>query len=174
MRTTVLVAVDHFSRMTMSVSPLYGSDGGWVIEAMESAFRRHGAPIELVCDKDPVFTSGAFHQLLRRWGVRQRFGTLGRYGSVAVTERAILTLKGEWLRRVAMIRGADHLKQLLSEFAVYYNEYRGHMTLGGATPGVIHRRLHWERPDRSAKTLQPGIERRHFAEARVTAFRLAA
>jgi transposase InsO family protein len=121
-----------------------------------------------------LHTSGAFQQLLRRWGVRQRFGTLGRHGSVAVTERAILTLKREWLRQVALIRGADHLEQLLSEFAVYYNEYRGHMTLGGATPDVIHRRLHWERPDRSAKTLPPRIERRHFAEARVTAFRVAA
>ncbi len=145
-----------------------------MIEAMESAFRRYGAPIELVSDKDPVFTSAAFQQLLRRWGVRQRFGTLGRHGSVAVTERAILTLKGEWLRRVAIIRGADHLEQLLHEFAVYYNEYRGHTTLGGATPDVIHRRVHWARPDRSAKTLPPGVERRHFAEARVTAYRVAA
>jgi putative transposase len=172
--TWVLVAVDHLSRMATSVSALYGSDGGSVIEAMESAFRRHGAPMELVSDKDSVFTSGAFQQLLRRWGVRHRFGTLGRQGSVAVAERAILTLKGEWLRRVGIIRGADHLEPLLREFAVYYNEYRGHMTLGGATPEGIHRRVRWERPDRSAKTVPPRIERRQFAEARVTAFRLAA
>lgn len=73
-----------------------------------------------------------------------------------------------------MIRGADHLEQLLSEFAVYYNEYRGHMALGGARPDVIHRRVYWEPPDRLAKTLPPRIERRHFAEAGVTAFRVAA
>jgi transposase InsO family protein len=172
--TWVLVAVDHFSRKLVSASSLYGSDGGWVIEAMEGAFRRHGPPEELVSDKDPVFTCEAFQKFLRRWGVRQRFGRLGRHGSVAVTERAILTLKREWLRRAAIIRGADHLELLLSEFAVYYNEYRGHMTLGGATPDVIHRRVYWEHPDRSAKTLPPRIERRHFAEARVTAFRIAA
>jgi putative transposase len=172
--TWVLVAVDHCSRKLVSVSSLYGSDGGWVIEAMERAFRRHGPPTELVSDRDPVFTSAAFQQLLCRWGVRQRFGTLGRYGSVAVAERAILTLKEEWLRRVSIIRGADHLEQLLRESAIYYNRHRGHMTLGGATPDVIHRGLEWERPDRSAKTLPARVERRHFAEARVTAFRLAA
>jgi hypothetical protein len=93
---------------------------------------------------------------------------------VPVAERGILTLKKEWLRRVAIIRGADHLEVLLSEFAVYYNEYRGHMTLGGSTPDVIRRRRPWERPERSAKTLPPRVERRHFAETRVTAFRVAA
>ena len=48
------------------------------------------------------------------------------------------------------------------------------MTLGGATPDVIHRGVYWERPDRLAKTLPPRIERRHFADAKATAFRMAA
>lgn len=172
--TWVLVAVDHFSRKVTTARALYGSGSEWVIEAMEDAFRRYGAPRKLISDQDPVFTSAAFRELLHRWRVSQQFGALGRHGSVAVTERAILTLKGEWLRRVPIIRGADHLEHVLSEFSIYYNGYRGHMTLGGATPDVAHRRLQWQRPDRSAKRSPPKIERRHFAEARVTAFRAAA
>jgi transposase InsO family protein len=96
------------------------------------------------------------------------------HGSIAVTERAILTLKHEWLRRVAVIRGIDHLTQLLNDFSEYYNHWRGHSTIGGAVPSVIHRGEAWQRPDRSAKTVSGTIERRLFPDTRVTAFRLAA
>jgi transposase InsO family protein len=172
--TWVLVAVDHFSRKVVSVSPLYGSDVDWSIEGMKKAFREHGPPAEMISDSDPVFACLAFRDLLRRWGVGQRFGKLGEPGSVPVTERAILTLKQEWLDRVAILRGADHLEQLLSDFALYYNEYRGHMTLGGAIPNAVHTGQQWRRPERSAKVLPARMERRYFAEVRVTAFRLAA
>ena len=172
--TWVLVAVDHFSRKVVSVSPLYGSDVDWVIEAMEKALNQHGPPEEIISDRDPVFTCQAFGDLLRHWGIRQGFGRLGEPGSIAVTERVILTLNEEWLGRVPILRGVDHLEQLLSDFAVYYNEYRGHMTLKGAVPDAVHTGQHWQRPERSAKALPVRMERRHFAEVRVTAFRLAA
>ena len=67
-----------------------------------------------------MFISGAFAELLTRWDIRQRFGAVGKHGSIAVTERAILTLKYEWLRRVPLIRGLDHLVALLGDFEVYY------------------------------------------------------
>jgi transposase InsO family protein len=111
--------------------------------------------------------------LLIPWDVKQRFGAVGKHGSIAVTERVILTLKSEWLNRVPVVRGLDHLAQLLRDFAVYYNEYRGHTTLGGAVPSLIHRGEQWTRPEKSARTLPPSIERRFFADTRGTAFRLA-
>jgi transposase InsO family protein len=91
-----------------------------------------------------------------------------------VTERVILTLKYEWLHRVPVIRGLDHLNQLLRDFAIYYNEYRGHATLGGAVPAVIHRGEQWAKPAKSAKTVPATIERRVFADTQITAYRLAA
>ena len=172
--TWVLVVVDHFSRKLVSVSPLYGSDADWVVEAMEKALRWHGPPAEVISDRDPVFTCRAFRDLLRRWGTRQRFGRLGEPGSVAVTERATLTLKEEWLSRVPILRGANQLEQLLSDFAIHYNEYRGHMALRGAAPNAVHTGQHWQRPERPTKALPVRMERRHFAEVRVTASRLAA
>jgi len=48
------------------------------------------------------------------------------------------------------------------------------MTLEGAVPDAVHTGQHWQRPERSAKALPVRMERRHFAEVRVTAFRLAA
>ncbi len=172
--TWVLVAIDHFSRAVMAVVPLEGPNAGWVVGALEDAFVQHGAPKHLISDHEGVFISEAFRDLLIRWDVKQRFGAVGQHGSIAVTARVILTLKYEWLKRVPVIRGLDHLTQLLRDFVVYYNEYRGHTTLGGAVPSLIHRGEQWTKPEKSAKTLPANPERRFFADARITAYRLAA
>jgi transposase InsO family protein len=112
--------------------------------------------------------------LLIPWDVKHRFGAVGKHGSIAVTERVILTLKHEWLKRVPVIRGLDHLDQLLIDFVIYYNEYRGHAKLGGALPSVIHRGEQWTKPSKSAKALPGSIGQRFFPDTRITAYRLAA
>lgn len=172
--TWVLVAVDHYSRGVMTVSALDGPNTGWAINVLEDAFARHGAPKHIISDQEAVFTGAAFNEFLGKWQVRQRFGAVGEHGSIAVTERVVLTLKQEWLRRVPLIRGTDHLTALLDDFSEFYNHWRGHMTLGGAIPVLIHCGQGWRKPDRSAKMLPGDIERRVFAEPRVTAYRLAA
>lgn len=170
--TWVLVAIDHYSRKMTAVSALEGSNAGWVVEAAQKAFARHGTPKHLVTDQEAVFTGGAFHELLARHGVKQRFGAVGKQGSIAVTERAILTLKQEWLQRVPVLKGINHLRTLLAEFEQYYNGWRGHTTLGGAMPDLIHSGVEWQRPDRSAKKVPRTVERRVFASTRLMAFRL--
>jgi len=172
--TWVLVAIDHFSRAVMAVVPLEGPNAGWVVEAIEEAFVQHGAPRHLISDQEKVFISEVLADLLHRWHVKHRFGAVGRHGSIAVTERVILTLKYEWLKRVPVIRGLDHLDRLLHDFAIYYNDYRGHATLGGAPPAAIYRGQQWSRPEKSAKALPTRVERRVFAETQITAYRLAA
>ena len=172
--TWVLVAIDHFSRAVMAIAPLEGPNAGWVVGAMEEAFTQHGAPRHLISDQEGVFISDAFQDLLIPWDVKQRFGAVGKHGSIAVTERVILTLKYEWLKRVPVIRGLDHLEQLLRDFAIYYNEYRGHTTLGGAVPAVIYLGEPWDKPAKSAKTLPTNLERRVFPDTQITAYRLAA
>jgi transposase InsO family protein len=96
----VLVAIDHFSRKVVASCPLEGPNAGWVAEALEDAFLRHGAPKHIITDQEGVFVSDVFAELLRRWNVKQRFGAVGKHGSIAVTERVIRTMKGEWRRRV--------------------------------------------------------------------------
>jgi transposase InsO family protein len=171
--TWVLVAIDHFSRAVMAVVPLEGPNAGWVVGAMEEAFTQHGAPRHLISDQEGVFISDAFQDLLIPWDVKQRFGAVGKHGSIAVTERVIRTLKYEWLTRVPVIRGLDHLDQLLRDFVVYYNAWRPHTTLKGAVPDLIHAGQEWSAPARTAKTVPAHVERRFFPETRVTGFRLA-
>ena len=167
------MAIDHFSRKVVASCHLEGPNAGWVVEALEDAFLCHGAPKHIISDQEGVFVSDVFAELLRRWNVKQRFGAVGRHGSIAVTERVIRTLKQEWLRRVPVIRGLDHLDQLLREFAVYYNAWRPHTTLKGAVPDLIHAGQEWSAPARTAKTVPAHVERRFFPETRVTGFRLA-
>jgi len=169
--TWVLVAINHYSRKIVACRPLEGPNAGWVVGAMEEAFAQYGAPRHLISDQEGVFISDAFRDLLIRRDVKQRLGAVGQHGSIAVTERVILTLKYEWLNRVPVIRGLDHL---LQDFAIYYNEYRGHAKLGGALPAVVHRGEQWTRPEKSAKAIPANIERRVFADTRITAYRLAA
>ena len=142
-------------------------------EALESAFLRHGPPKHLITDQEGVFVSGVFAELLRRWDVKRRFGTVGQHGSIAVTERAILALKQEWLRCVPVIQRLDHLTQLLAAVADYSNEWRGHLTPGGAVPGAVHRGEHWQKPPLSVKHVSGRMECQFFPDTRTTADRLA-
>ena len=156
------------------VSPLEGPNAGWVCGALERAIRAYGPPKHIITDQEGVFTGVAFSELLEHWKVKPRFGAIGKHGSIAVTERAIRTLKEEWLRRVPLIRGFDHLAELCVSFSVWYNRWRPHMHLEGARPDDFYQR---DRPDpvsRSAKVVPLNIERRHFPEAHVTGFRLRA
>jgi hypothetical protein len=66
-----------------------------------------------------------------------------------------------------------HLRQLLDDFSEYYNHWRGHSTLKGAVPDLVHAGQEWSAPARTAKTVPAHVERRFFPEIRVTGFRLA-
>jgi putative transposase len=172
--TWVLVVIDQFSRAVVAVAPLEGPNAGWVVDILESAFLRHGPPKHLISDQEGIFTGEAFAELLGDWNVKHRLGAVGRHGSIAVTERLIWTLKREWLARVVLIRGLDHLGELLADFKEYYNERRCHQRLGGATPAMVYQGQTWQKPDRSAKQMPGQIRLRHFREQRITVYALAA
>jgi len=172
--TWVLAAIDHFSRRVVALCALEGPNAGWAIEVLESAFHRHQPPKHLITDQEAVFTCDAFRELLEQWHVKQRFGAVGQHASIAVTERLIWSLKHEWLRRVPIIRGLDHLGLVLDEFQHYHNHWRAHSTMGGAVPALLHAGQQWQAPDRTAKRVPARIERRLFTTAKITAFRLPA
>ena len=107
-----------------------------------------------------------------QWNIKPRFGTVGKSGSIAVTERVIRTLRYEWLGRVPLIKGFDHLALLCTEFESCYNAWRPYMTLEGFRPDDLYYSRRPETPTRDARTLPSNIERHVFPETRVTAYRL--
>jgi transposase InsO family protein len=94
-----------------------------------------------------------FAELLGKYNIKHRLGAVGRHGSIAVTERVNKTLKYEWLRRVAFIRGIDHLAELCDEFQHWYNRWRPHMTLDGFRPDDVYYDSRPGKPNRNAKTV---------------------
>ena len=68
----------------------------------------------------------------------QRFGAVGKYGSIAIIERFMRTLKQEGMRRilVSFRRAAFHCD--LALFVTWYNAVRPHSSLGARTPDEVY------------------------------------
>lgn len=87
----------------------------------------------------------------KRKHIRPRFGAVGKYGSLAVIERFIRTLKDECTRRIVVpLRRRDMRRELTCHLG-WYNEHRPHEYLGGRTPNEVYH-------DRPAASEMPRIE----------------
>jgi transposase InsO family protein len=97
------------------------------------------APTYLVTDRGVQFTAVGFRAWCGRHGIRQRKGALGKHGSIAVVERFFRTLKDGCTRLLPVVplRRRPFLGQL-RHFVGWYNAYRPHMTLSGATPDEVY------------------------------------
>ncbi len=168
----VCVVIDHFSRKVMSVSPLEGPNAGWINNALENAIEKYGSPKHIISDQASIFTGYVFAELLDTYNIKPRLGAIGKHGSIAVTERVIKTLKYEWLKRVAIIKGIDHLTCLCKEFESWYNSWRPHMTLDGIRPDDIYYDNKPDKPKRDAKAVPCNIEQHFFHQTRITGYRL--
>ena len=166
------VVIDHFSRKVVSVTPLEGRNAGWIINALETAIEKHGAPRHIISDQGSVFIGDVFADLMERRSIMPRLGAIGKHGSISVTERVIKTLKYEWLKRVPIIKNFDHLTELCDEFESWYNLWRPHMKLEGLRPDDVYYDRKPEKPDRTSKTVPSSIERHLFQQTRVTGYRL--
>ena len=104
-------------------------------------------------DQGTQFIANGFGRWCRRQGIRHRFGALGKYGSLAVIERSMRTLKSECTRRLILV--PYRLARFEQELALYfswYNGHRPHSWLRGATPDEIYQR---RRPAIRAPRFEP-------------------
>ena len=157
----------------MAAVPLEGANAGWINNALESAIKEYGPPKHIISDQGGVFIGDVFAELMTTYEILHRFGAIGKHGSIAVTERANKTLKYEWLKRVAIIKGIDHLAELCSEFETWYNSWRPHMTLDGLRPDDVFYNNKPDKPGREAKTVPTNIAQHYFCHTRITGYRLS-
>jgi len=177
------VAIDHCSRRVMCFAVFRRQPSSVAVRGyLGRHFRRTGVkPRHLLSDQGSQFIAREFKRWCRRRGIRQRFGAIGKYGSLAVIERCIRSIKNECTRRLILV--PYRLTAMERELALYfswYNGHRPHSRLGASTPDeVYHHRRHairaprleprprWPRrsPCASPQTLirgQPGV-RLHLA-----------
>jgi hypothetical protein len=96
------------------------------------------APRHLITDRGREFTARSFRSGRRRAGIRQRFGEIGKDGSIALVERWIRTLEDEGVwRSLAPIRWRSVGREL-SLFADWHNGQRPPGGPAGATPEEIY------------------------------------
>jgi hypothetical protein len=71
-------------------------------------------------------------------GVKQRFGAVGKKGSIALIERLWRTLKDTLGLRLLRPLVAEDLMEKIEIGLVHYAHFRPHQGLGGATPAEIY------------------------------------
>ena len=137
----IALVVDHYSRRIMGVAEFRQPPRSATVRTfLGRAMQQAGSiPRYLVSDQGTQFTDEAFRRWCRRRSIRQRFGALGKHGSIAVIERLIRTMKQECTRRLLLPFTDGSLHQELALFSRWYSEQRPHDRLSGATPHEIHR-----------------------------------
>ena len=136
------VIMDHFSRR------VHGSGGIRTTTDGETGARyppswfvsRLGkAPRHLITDQGKQFSGEVFSGWCRERGIRQRFGAVGKQGSIAVVERMIRTVKQECTRALPVVSlRRRSLQRELQFFLNWYHADRPHTALKGATPDEIY------------------------------------
>jgi len=162
----IAVVMDHFSRCVMGVGVLAKQPSSNEAQYfLDRVIADAGiAPDHMITDKGKQFVARAFRRWCRRRRIRQRFGAVGRYGSIALIERLIRTLKAECTRRLVVVPFQwAHFNRELAMWRSWHNGGRPHESLGARTPDEVyfHRRpachaprfeprRHWPRRSRCA------------------------
>jgi putative transposase len=134
------LAVDHYSRRVVGFRALPQQPSSEAV----SAFVQHAvrearvAPRHLVTDQGIQFRCGGFRRWCRRRGIAQRFGAIGKHGSVAVIERFIRTIKQECTRRLLVPYDRRSLQREIALYVSWYNAHRPHSLLKARTPDEVY------------------------------------
>jgi transposase InsO family protein/DNA-binding transcriptional regulator YiaG len=135
----VAVVFDAFSRMPLSIRVFSKEPSSAEIARLVSrTAKRRGKPAHFVSDRGPCFTGEVFCLRLRRLGVKQRFGAVGKKGSIALIERLWRTLKDTLGLRLLRPSAAEDLATTVELGLVHYAYFRPHQGLGGATPAEVY------------------------------------
>ena len=135
----VAVVFDAFSRMPLSARVFTQEPSSPEIARFVSrTAKQRGRPAHFVSDHGACFTGGVFRRRLERLGVKQRFGAVGKKGSIALIERLWRALKDTLGLRLLRPSAAEHLMEKVELGLFHYAHFRPHQGLGGATPAEIY------------------------------------
>ncbi len=119
----VACAVDHYSRLVLGFAVFKKQPTSAAVRAfLERVIRNTKAgPKHLICDQGAQFTSGSFRAWCKRKNIRPRYGAVHQYGSIALIERFIKSLKDEWLRRLIIPLCLETMSNDLSAYTSRFN-----------------------------------------------------
>jgi len=137
----VAVVVDHLSRRAMGTAHFKREPSAReVTNFLGRLCGRIGrGPGHLITDHGPQFTAEEFDAWCRLRGIQQRFGAIGKYGSLAVIERFIKSMKHECTRLLPIVPLAQSaFGRELDHYVGWYNAERPHSRFGARTPDELY------------------------------------
>ena len=113
---------------------------GEITDMLGKVAKRTGkSPKYIISDKGSQFNCGNYKSWCKRKKIKPRFGAVGKYGSIAIIERFMKSLKTEHLCRIMVPMDPDEMFQEVRLYIDWYNEHRPHETLGAKTPEEVYR-----------------------------------
>jgi putative transposase len=139
----IAVVVDHFSRAVVGFAIFFRRPTSVEVQkSLGRAVGRAGCPPKcIITDQGRQFRCKFFQRWCRRRGIRPRFGAVGKYGSLAVVERFMRSLKVECTRRTIVPMELDAMRLEIALYVVWYNQHRPSQALGGRTPQEVYEAL---------------------------------
>ena len=137
----VAVVVDHYSRRALGTATFRKEPtAAEVTRFLGRVYRIVGRwPRHLVTDHGVQFTAEHFRAWCIRRSILRRFGAIGRYGSLAVIERFIKSMKNECTRVLPVVPLARAaFARELDDYVAWYNIERPHFRFGARTPDEIY------------------------------------
>jgi Integrase core domain len=126
------VVMHHGRRQLVHVGVTAHPTAEWLSHQISEAFPWDRAPRHLICDRDGAFGE-IFKQRLHAMGIRDRPTSPHSPWQNAYVERLIGSIRRECLDHLIIV-DERHLRQLLREYADYYNRLRTHLSLNKDAP----------------------------------------
>jgi transposase InsO family protein len=137
----VAVVVDHYSRRVMG-TVIFKKEptASEITTFLGRVCRKLGRwPGHLITDHGVQFTAAEFGAWCRRHGIQQRFGAIGKYGSLAVIERFFRSLKNECTRLLPIVPLAQAtFGPEIDQYIAWHDADRPRSRFGARTPDEIH------------------------------------
>ena len=92
----------------------------------------------IITDKGPQFWCDSFKEWCHQRKIGPRFGAVGKYGSIAIVERFMRSMKSECTRQILIPLRLDAMRRELLFYIHWYNEHRPSMALDGCTSREIY------------------------------------
>jgi putative transposase len=137
----VAVVIDHLSRRVMGIQRYKQEPTASAMRSfLNRACRRAGCwPGHIITDHGPQLTADELVAWFRRHGITHRLGAVGKYGSIAVVERFIRSMKNECTRLLPVVPlVAVAFGRELDAYAAWYNAERPHSRFGARTPDEVY------------------------------------
>jgi transposase InsO family protein len=128
----VLVILRHERRRLISLSVTAHPTAEWIARQITDAFPWDEAPDYMVRDRDKCY-GHAVTKRLAAMGIRDHPIASRSPWQNGHAERLIGSIRRECLDHIVVFDEA-HLRRILADYAVYYNELRTHLSLGKDSP----------------------------------------